>query len=170
MALAVGVKRDAVENPDREFSRDYRWQTVGNVIERVEVVLRENGMEVKQPWAEVLKAELLALKGDSLPAIIEWIRDELSVEVSGTPNQVYSKLVEKAGGKDGGKDSTGTRGWVESGKALTPLLQNYASVLEGWGVTVSVGYLYPGTTNKKRNITITPKDSLDIDEEFIEDI
>lgn len=166
MALAVEVKRDAVENPEREFSRSYRWQTVGNVIERVEVVLSRHGMEVQQPWAEVLKAELLALKGDSLPPVIEWIRDELSVKVSGTPTEVYSKLVEKAGGQN----STGTSGWVTNGRALTTLLQDYAAVLEGWGVTVSVGYLYPGTTNKKRNITITPKDSLDIDEEFIEAI
>lgn len=155
MALAVEVKRDAVENPDREFSRDYRWQTVGNVIERVEVVLRENGMTVKQPWAEVLKEELHSLKGDSLPPIIEWIRDELDEEIEGRPGVVLDELVSLAGGQG----SPSVAGWIQQPRGLVTLLEQYTGILEEEGVNVSITIPYEGRREKK--ITITPtRDSL----------
>lgn len=154
MKLVAEVKRDAVENPDREFSRDYRWQTVGNVIERVEVVLRENGMDPEQPWAEVLKEELHSLKGDSLPPIIEWIRDELNKKLSGSPTQVFKKLVEEAGGKG----SPATSGWVESARGFNTVLNDYVDVLDSEGVVVTIEDRYPGTSNRAKLVTITPRE------------
>lgn len=155
MALAVEVKRDALQNPDREFSRDYRWQTVGNVIERVEVVLRENGMEPEQPWAEVLKEELHSLKGDSLPPIIEWIRDELDEDIEGSPSAVLKELVSEAGGQG----SPAVAGWVQHPRGLVTLLEQYTGILEEEGVNVSITIPYKGRREKKITITTT-RDSL----------
>lgn len=154
MKLVAEVKRDALENPDREFSRSYRWQTVGEVIERVEVVLSRHGMEVKQPWAEVLKSELHTLKGDSLPPIIEWIRDELDKKLSGGPTEVFKKLVQEAGGKG----SPATSGWVESARGFNTVLKEYADILEGEGVTVTIEDRYPGTSNRAKLLTIIPRE------------
>ena len=154
MKLVAEVKRDAVENPEREFSRSYRWQTVGNVIERVEVVLSRHGMKPAQPWAEVLKSELHTLKGDSLPPIIEWIRDELDKKLSGGPTEVFKKLVQEAGGKG----SPATSGWVESARGFNTVLKEYADILEGEGVTVTIEDRYPGTSNRAKLLTIIPRE------------
>lgn len=170
MKLVAEVKRDAVENPDRPFSRVYRWQTVGEVIERVEVVLSRHGMEPTQPWAEVLRSELHALKGDSLPPIIEWIRDELDRKLSGSPTQVFKKLVEGAGGKG----SPGVSGWVESARGFNTVLKEYADILDGEGVEVEIEDRYPGTANRAKLVTIIPRENGRDDdydyEEAVEDV
>lgn len=154
MKLVAEVKRDAIENPERDFSRSYRWQTVGETIERVEVVLSRYGMEPAQPWAHVLKKELHRLKGDSLPQIIEWIRDELTREVSGSPTQVFEELVKEAGGKN----APGTAGWIKNPKGLTKLLKDYTDVLEDEGINVTIGDRYPDAEkNRERLVTITPR-------------
>lgn len=166
MKLVAEVKRDAIENPERDFSRSYRWQTVGETIERVEVVLSRYGIEPAQPWAHVLKKELHRLKGDSLPPIIEWIRDELTREISGSPAQVFEELVKEAGGKR----SPGTSGWVESSRAFMTILRDYTDVLEDEGINITIEDRYPGKNRRERLVTITPGKENRIVYDFREDI
>lgn len=166
MKLVSEVKQDAVENPERDFSRSYRWQTVGETIERVEVVLSRHGMTTAQPWAHVLKKELHRLKGDSLPQIIEWIRDELTREVSGSPTHVFAELVKEAGCHP----SSSPAGWIKNPKGLTTLLKDYADVLEDEGINVTIENRYPGKKNRERLVTITPRKENRLVYDFREDI
>lgn len=155
LKIISAIKKDAEDNPNIIFNNIYRWKGVGEVIERTERVLRNAGIKVDTPWQESLRNARGILSHRSTPVWVDFLIDELSESVAGTPGVVLKKMKEIAG--------ISSNDWYVSQQNFRRELEQHKEVLEESGVGVEIVNKVGGK-KPRYEIIITPTPANSIDE------
>lgn len=159
LAIISAIKKDAEENPGITFNNPYRWKGVGEVIERTERVLRQAGITVVTPWQEALKQARGILSHRSSPVWVDFLIDDLTEGIAGSPGAVLKKMKEIAGNS--------AHDWYVSQQNFRRELEQHQEILEEAGVGVEI-VKKVGGKKPRYEIIITPtavNDMSDIIEE-----
>lgn len=155
LAIISAIKKDAKDNPDIKFSNPYRWKGVGEVIERTERVLKQSGIKVNTPWTESLRSAKGILSHRSTPAWVDFIIDDLTESVAGSPGAVLKKMKEIAG--------SSSNEWYVSQQNFRRELEQHQEVLREEGVGVDI-VKKVGGSNPRYEVIITPTAANNIDD------
>lgn len=155
LKIISAIKKDAEDNPNIIFNNIYRWKGVGEVIERTERVLKLAGIKVDTPWQESLRNARGILSHRSTPVWVDFLIDELSESVAGTPGVVLKKMKEIAG--------ISSNDWYVSQQNFRRELEQHKEVLEESGVGVEIVNKVGGK-KPRYEIIITPTPANNIDE------
>lgn len=155
LSIISAIKRDAVENPGLRFNNPYRWTGVGEVIERTERVLIQAGIKGDTTWTEALKDARGILSHRSTPVWVDFLIDELSESVAGSPLVVLKKMKELAG--------SSANDWYVSQQNFRRELEQHQEVLEEAGVGVDIVETVGGK-KPRYEISIKPTAVNSIDE------
>ena len=155
LSIISAIKKDAEDNPNIIFHNPYRWTGVGEVIERTERVLRQAGIKVDTTWTEALKNARGILSHRSTPVWVDFLIDELSESVAGSPGVVLKRMKELAG--------SSAHDWFVSQQNFRRELEQHQEVLEESGVGVDIVKTVGGI-KPRYEISITPTAANSIDE------